>query len=235
MGYALRRPARFGLGMPARLRPTAPIAERAILVGDPGRALMLAQELLEQPKMSNHARGLWGYTGVAADGRELTIQATGMGGPSASVVLADLAELGVRRAVRIGTCASLGDLGLGGLVIVGEASAGRGGFASHEDAKAPRPDSGLTAALRAQLPAAAVASVLSLDTLYRPERYRPSVLADAADMQTADLLVAATEHEVTLGALLVVTEKSDSGQLRDEEVEEAAKICGRAAVAALSP
>ena len=49
--------------MPARLRPTAPIAADAILVGDPGRALMLAQELLEQPKMSNHARGLWGYTG----------------------------------------------------------------------------------------------------------------------------------------------------------------------------
>ena len=48
--------------MPARLRPTAPIAPDAILVGDPGRALLLAQELLEQPKMSNHARGLWGYT-----------------------------------------------------------------------------------------------------------------------------------------------------------------------------
>ena len=29
---------------------------------------MLAQELLEQPKMSNHARGLWGYTGAAPAG-----------------------------------------------------------------------------------------------------------------------------------------------------------------------
>ena len=57
--------------MPARLRPTAPIAADAILVGDPGRALMLAQELLQQPKMSNHARGLWGYTGVTANGDEL--------------------------------------------------------------------------------------------------------------------------------------------------------------------
>ena len=32
----------------ARLRPTAPIAADAVLVGDPGRALLLAQELLEQ-------------------------------------------------------------------------------------------------------------------------------------------------------------------------------------------
>ena len=46
--------------------------------------------------MSNHARGLWGYSGRTPAGAELTIQATGMGGPSAAVVLADLAELGVR-------------------------------------------------------------------------------------------------------------------------------------------
>src|SRR4249919_2692732 len=92
---------------PARLRPTAPIAAEAILVGDPGRALMLAQELLAEPKMSNHARGLWGYTGTTEAGRELTIQATGMGGPSAALVLADLTELGVRRAIRVGTCVAI--------------------------------------------------------------------------------------------------------------------------------
>src|SRR3954464_9501170 len=88
--------------MPARLRPTAPIASDAILVGDPGRALMLAQELLQQPKMSNHARGLWGYAGATDAGDELTIQSTGMGGPSATVVLRDLAELGGRGGVRVG-------------------------------------------------------------------------------------------------------------------------------------
>src|SRR5690349_15047482 len=103
--------------MPARLRPTAPNATDAILVGDPGRALMLAQELLQQPKMSNHARGLWGYTGVTHEGHELTVQSTGMGGPSATVVLHDLAELGVRRALRIGTCTALRDQALGQIVI----------------------------------------------------------------------------------------------------------------------
>jgi uridine phosphorylase len=218
--------------MPARLRPSAPIAERAILVGDPGRALMLAQELLEQPKMCNHARGLWGYTGSSAAGHELTIQSTGMGGPSASVVLADLAELGVRRAIRIGTCASLGNLELGDLVVAGDA---RGGFPSPEDGKPPQPDRELTEGLRARLPEADVASVVSLDSLYRPERDLPSVLAEAADMQTASLLATATEHEVALAALLIVTEKSDAGQLRDEDLEEAAKRAGHAAAAILSP
>jgi uridine phosphorylase len=219
--------------MPARLRPSAPIAAEAILVGDPGRALMLAQELLQEPKMSNHARGLWGYTGVTGAGRELTIQATGMGGPSASVVLADLAELGVRRAVRIGTCASLGALALGELIVVDAAHEAKGAFASPEDAKTPQPDSDLSAALRERLPEARLTSVLSLDSLYRPERDLPSTLAEVADMQTAALLAAAEELEVAAAAVLVVTEKSDAGQLPDEELAAAAKVAGRAAAAVL--
>src|SRR3954464_186738 len=141
--------------MPARLRPTAPIASDAILVGDPGRALTLAQELLQQPKMSNHARGLWGYSGVTDGGDDLTIQSTGMGGPSATVVLRDLAELGVRRAIRIGTCTSLGDLGLGEIVVVKEAQSFRGSFARPDRTKEPRsevrPDLKLTAQLEEAL------------------------------------------------------------------------------------
>jgi uridine phosphorylase len=224
--------------MPARLRPSAPIAADAILVGDPGRALMLAQELLEQPKMSNHARGLWGYTGVTPEGDELTIQSTGMGGPSASVVLADLAELGLRTAIRIGTCASLGDLEPGGLLVVTEAHQFRGSFRTESDRKEPRngerPDEVLTRALAEALADAHHGTVISLDTLYRPERDLPSVLADAADMQTAALLASAAEHEVAAAALLIVTEKSDSGQLRDEDLEDAAKRAGVAAAAVLS-
>src|SRR3954453_19447756 len=123
--------------MPARLRPTAPIASDAILVGGPGRALTLAQELLRQPKMSNHARGLWGYTGVTDSGDELTIQSTGMGGPSATIVLRGLAELGVRRAVRIGTCTSLGDPGLGEIVVVKEAQSFRGSFVGPDTPNGP--------------------------------------------------------------------------------------------------
>jgi uridine phosphorylase len=212
--------------MPARLRPTAPIAADAILVGDPGRALMLAQELLEQPKMSNHARGLWGYTGLTPVGHQLTIQATGRGGPSATVVLGDLAELGVRRAIRIGTCASLGDLGLGELLVVTEAQRPEGGRSLAE------PD--LTAGLVEALGASG-GVVVSLDSLHRPEAELPWLAAEAADMQTAALLQAAREQDVAAAAVLIATEKSDEGPLRDEELEAAAKRVGRAASALLSP
>lgn len=207
--------------MPARLRPTAPIAADAILVGDPGRALMLAQVLLEQPKMSNHARGLWGYSGVTPDGKELTIQSTGMGGPSASVVLADLAELGVRQAIRIGTCASLGDLELGALLIVSEARTPTGVSA--------RPDHELTEGLGRSLPDAQTGVAVSLDTLHDPERERPTVLAEAADMQTAALLDTAAALGVAAAAILIVAERSDSGRLRDEDLEETARRAGLAA------
>src|SRR5205085_861203 len=72
-----------------------------------GRAMALAQELTEAPKMSNHARGLWGYSGESIAGGALTIQSTGMGGPRAALVVADLHELGVRRAIRVGSCTAL--------------------------------------------------------------------------------------------------------------------------------
>jgi len=225
--------------MPARLRPTAPIAADAISVGDPGRALMLAQELLEQPKMSNHARGLWGYLGLTPTGHELTIQATGMGGPSASVVLGDLAELGVRRAIRIGTCASLGDLGLGDLVVVTEAQSIRGSFVGSETTKEPRdrvePDQTLTRQLREALPAAAAGVDVSLDHLHDSRGRLPSLPADVADMQTAALFEAADARGIEIAAVLIVTERAGDELLDDERVEGAAKRAGQAASALLSP
>ena len=59
-----------------------------------------------------------------AAGRELTIQSTGMGGPSAAIVFHELAELGVRRAIRVGTCGALSsELRLGDLVVAESALA----------------------------------------------------------------------------------------------------------------
>jgi uridine phosphorylase len=227
--------------MPARLRPTAPTAPDAILVGDPGRALMLAQELLQQPKMSNHARGLWGYAGETAEGHPLTIQSTGMGGPSASVVLADLAELGVRRAIRIGTCTSLGESELGDLVVVTEAFPEPGGplQTTTGDQEGPRqpvvePDALLTHRLLQTLDDATGAIAVSLDVLHRPGQEAPPA-SEVADMQTAALFATASEFEVVAAALLIVAQTSEGEQISDEGLEAAAKRAGTAAAGILSP
>jgi uridine phosphorylase len=215
--------------MPLRLRPTAPIAADAVLVGDPGRALLLAQDLLTQPKMSNHARGLWGYSGETPGGRALTIQSTGMGGPSAGLVLADLAELGVRRAVRIGTCTALDpELGLGELMVIAQAhpwGSGGGG-------RAVRPDAELTARLRAELGEVRTGIVASLDV--HPASGPPPVEAgDVADMQTAALWERGQALGVALAAVLIVAADARGEKLGDEALEETAKTAGVAAAASL--
>jgi uridine phosphorylase len=218
--------------MPARLRPTAPIAADAVLVGDPGRALMLAQVLLEKPKMSNHARGLWGYSGQTPDGHELSIQTTGMGGPSAAVVLADLAELGVRRAIRVGTCTALDPgLGAGQLLAITAAHAwGSGGAGERVTA-----DARLAERLAAELgDEARLATVASLDTLHSGGSPTLVAAGDAADMQTAALFSRGEQLGVELAAVLIVTASASGEQLGEEASEAAARRAGNAASAVLS-
>jgi uridine phosphorylase len=226
--------------VPRRLRPTADIYEDAILVGDPGRAMALAQVVIDGPKMSNHARGLWGYSGLTPEGRGLVVQATGMGGPSAALVLADLAELGVRRAVRIGTCAALApELRPGDLVTVTEAqawlAAGSADGAAVERRSGPPalPDEALDGRLRAELgDEARPGRVASLDALH-PASGHPTPEGDVADMQTAALLAAGRELGVALAAVLIVSEVEGLDHLDDENLTERATVAAGAATRAL--
>src|SRR5918997_1839542 len=108
-----------GTRAPIHLKLAAPLAERVLLPGDPHRALAVAQHVLERPRMLNHHRGLWGYKGNADEGEPLSVQATGMGGPSAAIVVEELIGLGARTLVRIGTCGALvPELRLGTLLAV---------------------------------------------------------------------------------------------------------------------
>lgn len=219
--------------MPSRLRPTAPTAPDTILVGDPGRALLLAQELLSEPKMSNHARGLWGYSGETPAGGRLTIQATGMGGPSAALVVADLAKLGMERAVRVGTCTGAGATRLGELLLVASARPGSGSGASFgvgpDDAVTP--DRELTERLAAELGGAArAAEVASLDTHPPDPAHTPAGVA-AADMQTLAVLARCAELRVAAAALLIVAQDDSGERLADEPLADAAKRAGAAAAA----
>ena len=230
--------------MPLRLRPTAPIAQAAILVGDPGRALLLAQSLLEQPKMSNHARGLWGYSGDTAAGRPLSIQSTGMGGPSAAIVLQELSELGVRRAVRVGTCGALrADLGHGVLVVAGDAIAEDGASRALGAGEIAEPDAGLTRRLAAALPGAPEPGrVVTTDLFYdgdsRPEPPEAWLErgAVAVEMEAATLFILGERIGVATACLLAVSDTFEDVQRRridDEALADAVARMGSAAAAAL--
>jgi uridine phosphorylase len=222
--------------VPTHLRPTAPVAADAVLVGDPGRALLLAQELLEEPKMSNHARGLWGYSGRTPAGDPLTIQATGIGGPSAALVLGDLAELGVLRVVRVGTCVGFSECRPGELLLVNAAIAAGGsatalGVAAGETVT---PDAGLTARGAEVLAGdGRPVKIVSVDA--HPDEEEAPAGAAAADMQTAPLLARARSLGIEAAAILIVAETAaGKATLSSEELELAEKRAGRAASTILS-
>ena len=194
--------------------------------------MALAQVLTEGPKMSNHARGLWGYSGTTPEGRGLTVQATGMGGPSAALVLSDLADLGVRSAIRIGTCAAI-DPGLrpGDLLWVREArpwsvdGRGAGSPAFPDEVLAER----LLSALDDE---AKTGRVASLDVLH-PSPGHATPNGDAADMQTAALFATAKNLGVAMAAVLIVTDGPDTEPLADEPLAAHASTAAAAAALAL--
>lgn len=81
-------------------------APTTLLVGDPARAVRISQ-LLNDSKMVNKNRGLLGYTGTYQD-QKISVQTTGMGCPSAAIVVEELIQLDVKNLIRIGTCGGIG-------------------------------------------------------------------------------------------------------------------------------
>jgi uridine phosphorylase len=191
------------------LNPAAELAERVLLPGDPHRALAVAQSLLRSPRMFNHTRGLWGYTGTAPDGEPLTVQATGMGGPSAAIVCEELIALGARRLVRIGTCGALADdLRLGDLLAAEAVLPADGTSAALGAGSLLRPDPELTAAL-VDAGARAV-TVVSSDLFYDPRDGAAAGWvergASAVEMEAAAVLCVAGRRGAAAACALAVSD-----------------------------
>ncbi len=219
---------------PVHLRPHEPVAERVVCPGDPGRALRLAQDLLEAPRMLNHHRGLWGYSGIAPDGSPLTVQATGIGGPSAAAVLHELAGLGARRVVRVGTAVAVAPgVAVGDAFAIEAALAGDG--ASRARGAPPdgrvRPDADLDAALAGLTGRRGI--VWSVDLFYPLTGSSAGPRAEARDLQTAALLAAAARLGLAAGALCLVTRDRAGRSLDDPALHAAELRLGRLALAAL--
>lgn len=237
------------MSAPIGLQPTAELAARVLLPGDPARALHLAEALLEDTRMFNHHRGLWGYTGLAPDGAPLTIQSTGMGGPSAAIVISELSELGARRLLRVGTCGALDPaLELGDLVIAAEAIAGDGASRALGAGERIAASPGLLATLTALRGTASfrgetavhAGPVVSTDLFYDARGLEPHWQAAGAlaiEMEAATLFALAARLGFEAGALLVVSDVVLPARRRidQDELRAAEQRMGQAALRALSP
>ena len=101
----------------------------ALLSGDPDRAAHIGTTRLEQSRLLSEKRGLTSYVGYLGDSAVLSCT-SGMGGPSASIVFNELAQLGIRTVVRIGTCGSIQAHVPPGAIVISSASLCRHGSAN---------------------------------------------------------------------------------------------------------
>jgi len=92
-------------------------AEACLLPGDPLRAKYIAETFFDNPEQKNVERGMLGYTGTYR-GQRVSVQSSGMGCPSAGIVIEELVQLGVKRILRVGTCGGLQpDQQMGDLIV----------------------------------------------------------------------------------------------------------------------
>ena len=95
---------------------SADSARYAILPGDPGRVESIAA-LLSNPKKIAENREFITYAGFLGS-EQVLVTSTGIGGPSAAIAMEELAMLGIKNFLRVGTCGGMQQAVLGGDIII---------------------------------------------------------------------------------------------------------------------
>lgn len=104
-----------GLQYHLQIRP-GDVGRYVILPGDPKRSAKIARHF-EDAKLVADSREFVTYTGYL-DGEKVSVTSTGIGGPSASIAMEELALSGVDTFIRVGTCGGI-DLDVkGGDIVV---------------------------------------------------------------------------------------------------------------------
>jgi DeoD family purine-nucleoside phosphorylase len=149
-----------------------------LLPGDPNRATAIASLFdggLEATRRVNDHRLVYGYTGTYR-GVPVSVQTTGMGAPSAAIVVEELLRLGARRLLRVGTCGGIGrGIRTGEIVIATAATPfdGTTGTYLHGEPYAPAADFVLTRALVDEAAAEGavphIGPICTVDVFYNPD------------------------------------------------------------------
>ena len=149
-----------------------------LLPGDPDRATRIAESFdggLAASRLVNDHRGMLGYTGTFR-GKPVSVQTSGMGTPSLSIIVEELLRLGARQLVRVGTTGGIGrGVRTGDLVIVTSAAPVDGATRTylHGDPYAPAADFELTRALvdasRAKGVEPHIGQIATVDVFYNPD------------------------------------------------------------------
>ncbi|HEX9609524.1 MAG TPA: purine-nucleoside phosphorylase [Candidatus Limnocylindria bacterium] len=222
-----------------------------LLPGDPNRARRISERLdANSVRQVNDNRGLLGFTGTF-QGIPVSVQTTGMGTPSLSIVVEELLRLGAQQLVRVGTCGGIAPgLKTGDLVVATAACPTDGATATylHGEAYAPAADFALTRALVDAAGRAGIGVraglVASVDVFYNPDadyaqRWRDRGVL-AFEMEASALFYLAARSGVQAGCALTVSDvlseevSSEESYLAPEELAAAVdRMVGVALEAAL--
>jgi purine-nucleoside phosphorylase len=222
-------------------------AEACLLPGDPLRAQYVAETYFDGAVQRNAERGMLGYTGEW-EGKPVSVQATGMGCPSAAIVMEELIQLGVKQFLRIGTCGGLQpDLQLGDMIVALPAVPADA-TASHYVGNEPHCPTADWELVHGAVHFAKelgqpmrVGPIVSSDVFYNPdggqyERWsKRGVLA--VEMEAAMLFTIGSVKNVQAGALLTVSDVVVEGEFQrisDDELRAAVDRMTRVALATIT-
>lgn len=213
------------------------VADRAIIVGDRGRVALAASQL-EEPRWLNEDRGLTTVTGMYKD-TPVTVSAFGMGAPIAAIVVDELAQLGVRTVLRLGTAMSLAPVALGDLVVAEAAVREESTSATYVPPGYPASaDAELSAALAARGHATGRSTHTGLiasydgfytqmfpgrrvDTAVSPPPQPPGVLA--LDMETSAILAIGRCRGIQAASLCAATIAAETAEQLPDDARAAAE------------
>ena len=209
-------------------------AQACLLPGDPLRAKYIAETFLDGIVQRNAERGMLGYSGTF-NGKPVSVQASGMGCPSAAIVIEELVQLGVEKIMRVGTCGGLQpDMTMGDLVIALSAT-GADATATHyvlNEPHAPTADFGLVHeavhhAKHLGKPVR-VGPIVSSDIFYQPDPDQARRWSErgilAVEMEAAVLFTLGALRSIQTGCMLIVSDVIVEGEflrIGDEEMRKA--------------
>ena len=207
----------------------------ALIPGDPGRVERIAGHCEDVEQVAANRE----YTLVNAtyEGRDLTICSTGIGCPSATIAVEELANVGVETFIRVGTTGALqSDIEIGDMVVATGAAKDEGTTKRYEKVEYPAVAdyetlSALVDSAQANDEDVHVGAIATDDAFYaETDEYVTDWEAAgmlAVEMEAAAVFTLARRKGLRAGAICTVdgnlVEGTQKGETEDEELPEKAK------------
>jgi purine-nucleoside phosphorylase len=209
-------------------------ADGCLLPGDPLRAKYIAETFFDDPVQVNAERGMLGYTGTF-HGKRVSVQASGMGCPSAAIVIEELVQLGVKKILRVGTCGGLQPGMTMGELIVAVSATPADATATHYvggEPHAPTADwelvHGAVHHAKELGKKVRVGGIVSSDIFYNPDSGQYQRWSDrgilGVEMEAATLFTIGALKKIQTGCLVTVSDVVVEGEFKritDEDLRTA--------------